>query len=280
MAKKHYPVVLGSDLQQLAETSTTKVLRVDRELSKLNHRLYRQCRYYNVKIDLEPSDSADSRVGVYVLRDDWVLQKSVQMAYSRYMDNTKEERAKLSKSQLARWQDFRIADGLSISSDELRSRMYSHGLVAANFNAGEFELSKVVDSSGTTRTFTLGVGTPTTFNVMTEYDSAGNQQSTPDSQVTGGYNALDDESDVANVVALQDDGNLPPYNQDDLADGLPWVRIAVLGNGAEGQQRLSTGNIIAPLGLVVFTGVETANAIMFSAKRGDYKGVHAPSMLE
>lgn len=276
----HYPVVLGTDLQTVGSTSTTKILRVDRELSKLNHRLYRMCRYYNLKIDLEPSDSADSRVSVYVLRDDWVLQKAVQMAYSQYLENTKEERAKLSKTNLARWQDFRVDDGLSVGFDELVSRMYTTALGATNFTAGEFELSKVVDSTGATRTFTMGAGTVANFSVLSEYDAAGNQQATPDSLVTGGYNALDDESDVANVTALQDDGNLPPYNQDDLADQQPWVRIAVLGNGAEGQQRLSTGNIIAPMGLVVFQGVNTANALSFSVKRGDYKGIHAPSMLE
>lgn len=276
----HYPVVLGTDVQELAATSQTKILRVDRELSKLNHRLYRMCRYYNLKIDLEPSDSADSRVSVYVLRDDWALQKSVQMAYSQYLENTKEERAKLSKGQLARWADFRIADGLTGPFDELASRMYGFTLGPTNFTAGEFELSKVVDAAGTTRTFTLGAGTATEYSILSEYDAAGNQQTTPDSTVTGGYNSLDDESDQANVVALQGDGNLPPYNQSGLAAALPWVRIAVLGNGAEGQQRLSTGNIVAPMGLVVFQGVTTPNALSFSVKRGDYKGVHAPSMME
>ena len=279
---KHYPVVLGTDLDDVATTSTTKILRVDRELSKLNHRLYRMCRYYQVKIDMIPTDSADSAVNVFVLRDDWALQKAVQMAFAQYNDNTKEERAKLGKNQLARWQDFRIDDGLAAVGgvDELVGRMYTPAVAGTNFTAGEFELSKVVDAAGTTRTFTFGTGTATEFSVLAEYDASANQQTEPDSTTAGAYNDLDDESDAANVTALQNDGNLPPYNQTDVASGTPWVRVGVLGRGAAGQQRLSTGFFTAPGGLVVLSGVSTPNAIQFEVKRGDYKGVHAPSMLE
>lgn len=280
----HYPVVLGTDLDDVATTGTNKILRVDRELSKQNHRLYRMARYYQVKIDMAPIDVADQNVGVYVLADSWTLQQAVKMAWKQYQENTSEERAKLAGGQLARWADFRVDDGVEIGGaapDEMVSRRYTEAIGGANYTAGEFELAKVVDSAGTTRTFTLSnTPTATEFGILNEYDASGNAQNIPSSNVTGAYNALDDESDQANVTNLQEDGDLPPYNQTSLTPQNMWVKVATLGRGAAGQQRLSTGFVTAPMGLVVLTGVNTPGALFFEAKRGDYKGVHAPSMME
>ena len=286
-AKKtsHYPVVLGTDLDDVTTTSGNKLLRVDRELSKQNHRLYRMARYYQVKIDMQPQDSADTNVSIYVLADTWSLQKACQMAYKQYLDNTAEERAKLAGGHLARWADFRVDDGLDIGGaqpDELVSRRYSYQKNASNFITGEFELTKVVDAAGVTRTFTLSSApTGSEFSILNEYDASGNQQNTPNANVTGAYNALDDESDQANVTNLQEDGDLPPYTQTSLVPGNQWVRVANLGRGAGGQQRLSSGFFTAPMGLVLISGVNTSpNTLSFEVKRGNYKGVHAPSMLE
>lgn len=279
----HYPVVLGTDLfDDGTPQSQNKLLQVDRELSKQNHRLYRMCRYYNLSIDVIPT-TTDNQVDIYVLADTWALQKSVQMAYAQYLENTKEERAKL-RGPTARWSDFRVAHGLDLTPggvpDTLLSARYSRVGAPTEFVAGEFELTKVVDSAGVTRTFTLGAGTGTQYSIISEYDVSGNQQATPDSTVTGAYQTLDDESDQANVEAIQNDGNAPPYNQTTLAPNQMWVRVATLGAGAAGQQKLSSGNFVAPMGLVLIRGVSSSNTLKFSVKRGDYKGVHAPSMME
>lgn len=276
----HYPVVLGTELLDAAPaTATTKLLQVDRELSKSNHRLYRMCRYYEVKLDLHPN-SGDAQVDVYALADTWALQQAVKMAWNVYQENTKEERQLLSNSQKARWGDFRVAHGLSIAFDEVVAARRSTGLGATPFTVGEFELTKVVDTAGTTRTFTLGPSTATEYGILTSYDASANAQQTPDSIPTGPYAGLNPNIDTANFTNLQDDGNLPPYNQTSLAPSQMWVRIGQLSAGPTGVQRLSTGYFTAPMGLVVLQSVETANNVQFTVKSGDYKGVHAPSMME
>ena len=60
------------------------------------------------------------------------------------------------------------------------------------------------------------------------------------------------------------------------------MRIAVL-DGTAGTQKLSTGFFTAPCGLVLcvgYGGDDTNFSVSLEAKAGDYKGVHAPSMLE
>lgn len=284
--KKHYPVVRGSDLQPASTPAQANTwIQVDQELSKLNHRLYRMGRYYEVKIDIDPTLTSD--IEVYALRNDWAMQKAYQMAYAAYRDNTKEERATLG-SQVARWEDFRIAHGLGATETQAYSTIYQNpasGLPTI-LSSGEFQIANVVDETGTTRAFTVGyppLGSQ--YNILEEYDNAANAQGTPNSTVSGAYSGLNTEINSATMTDLQSDGNLPPYNQTSLNPESPWVRVGEVGTGASGVQRLSTGYFTAPLGLVVLVGVgsspnEQYAKVSFECKPGAYKGVHAPSMLE
>jgi len=81
---------------------------------------------------------------------------------------------------------------------------------------------------------------------------------------------------------LQIQGNEPPYDATGVGADSPWVRVATLSTGSS--QKLSTGFFKAPCGLVIFDSSEVinvnVNALSWEVKAGDYKGVHAPSMLE
>lgn len=284
--KKHYPVVRSSDLvPSSTPAQINSYIQIDQELSKMNRRHYRQGRYYQVKIDIDPTSTND--IEVYALRDDWALQKAYQMAYATYRDNTKEERAMLGSS-VARWEDFRINHGLGANETQAYSQFYQNtalGIQVA-LATGEFELANVVDESGNTRTFTIGPSPGATeFGIVREYDKSFNTNATPSSPTaTGPYIGLNTEINSGTLSDLQDDGNLPPYNQTSLNSDYPWVKIGEIGTGASGVQRLSTGYFTAPLGLVVLTNVgvsgEDISKVSFEVKAGDYKGVHAPSMLE
>jgi hypothetical protein len=65
-----------------------------------------------------------------------------------------------------------------------------------------------------------------------------------------------------------------------------FTKVATLYVDAGGGNKLSTGYFNAPCGLVLITTGGGLNAttvsekIYVEAKAGDYKGVHAPSMLE
>ena len=282
MAKKkskHYPVVTKSPLSNGGAANT--LVDTARNLSVLNRRLYRYGRNYEVKIDLR-NDTA-GQVEVFALRDDWAVQKAFQMAYQEYLDNTMDERENLSSTQIARWEDFRLRDGLTLAKNDARPVMHTSAGAASVLTSGEFQFSKVVDGAGTTKTFTWGAGATDRYGVLEEYDKVSNAHNYPDQvPADAPYANIDTEVDEATHDNLQADGDAPPYDQNGVNTGSPWVRIAVLG-GTAGTQKLSSGYFTAPCGLVLLVGYggdDTNYSASLEVKAGDYKGVHAPSMIE
>lgn len=280
----HYPVVRSFPISAGASANT--LVDMARGLSAANRRLMRFGRYYQLKVDVRP-DYAGSAIEVFVLRDDWAVQKAFQMAYKHYMKSTATEREAMG-NQVARWEDFRVQDGLVLAGgvNQAVPVLATNATSADLLNAGEFEDSEVVDENGTNRTFTWGNPGATQYGLLQEFDKSGNAQTSPSSVVggtVGPYSELDADNDAQTYENLEGNGNSPPYDRDGVNALSPWVRIAVLGSGAAGQQRLSTGFFTAPCGLVVlkgFTETSEAYSVTMEAKSGDYKGVHAPSMLE
>ena len=279
---KHYPTVNSMQVTQVVGgTQARKLLQVDRCLSRINRRLYRMGRYYKVKLDLEVSSTDTYQV--FALRDDWAVQKGFQMAYDQYLKNTADERNALG-NMVARWEDFRVETGTS-GTDELFPVLHTLSGSDTLLNAGSFDLANVVDASNTRRTFTWGGSGPTVYSILEEYDKSGNTQFSPSSSdVTGApYGEIDTEVNDTTHVDLQLDGREPPYDQTGVNAGTPFVKICELGTTVPGVQKLSTGYFNAPCGIVLLLGVngnvETEH-LMLTVAPGEYKGVHAPSMLE
>jgi hypothetical protein len=225
-------------------------------------------------------------VEVYALRDDWAVHKGIQMAYQQYLKNTHDERNVTSTT--ARWEDFRIDHGVAVVNT-LVPKLHDSAFASILQTEGEFELSTVIDSSNVEHTFTFGTApSATEYGVLQEYDKAGNAPTTPDSTsgVPGGrvpYGELDSEINENTALALEGNGNAPPYDQTGVNADSPWVKIATLGVGAAGAQRLSTGFFNAPCGLVVLVGNGASwnsDSMMFEVKAGQYKGVGGMSLLE
>jgi hypothetical protein len=279
---KHYPVVRSANLNNPSGVpQNDRLVQLDRHLSKLNRRLYRMGRYYTAKIDLDPT--SNQNIEVFALRDDWAVQKAFQMAYKAYMENTKEERASLSKSQMARWSDFRVSTGVT-GADSTIPLLYDGAGVPVALTAGEFDFAQVADDAGTLRSFTWGSGGASTYGILEEYDKVANAFATPQSVTNDSpYAGLTAQFDTNVADQLQEDNQFPPYDQTGVNTSSPWVKIGELGTSAGGVQRLSTGYFVVPCGIIVLRGVGAATNdqdISFEVKAGDYKGVHAPSMLE
>lgn len=282
MAKKHYPVVKRAQLSSTSESVQTRILQVDQELSKLNRRLMRQGRYYSVKIEQEVPSS--DLIEVYVLRDDWAVQKAYQLGYTHYQRNIADELASMSDSQKARWRDFRVNHGVTGLTTQMQAKLFDSGLGSSILTLGEFELANVTDSAGTVKTFDWSTASAgSVYSLLQEYDRAGDAQGSPNNAAfPGPYENIDATQQAATYDHLQDDGNDPPYDKDGVNTGSPWTRVAVIGS-VGGVQKLSTGFFTAPCGIVVLVGSSptwNSDTISFEAKAGDYKGVHAPSMLE
>lgn len=285
-SKKHYPVQRKFRLSAaLPSTATDAGILVDREMSKLNHRLYRQSRFYTCKVDIDADLPNGTVVNVFALQDTWMNQKAYQMAYNVFLDNSKEELAQLG-SAAARWNDFRVKTGSTATGPLLDATGYDAMGTAVRYTSGEYIYSEVADAAGAAHTFRWSGTGGNTYNIIDEYDATGNvdaQPSTP--SVAVGYDGLEDELDANQISHLAQDGNNPPYDNSTIENQV-WIKVATLFVDADGGGKLSTGFFNAPCGFVTLTYGGGANQtvvnekIQLEVKAGDYKGVHAPSMLE
>jgi len=281
MPKKHYPVQrIISVAQSPGPAANIGYASIPRSLSKVNHRLYRESRTYECSVQIDANVADATTVDVYALADTWYLKGALKLAKSAWDASNAEEIA-MNNGHVARWNDFRVNDGVS-GAGNLNPVQFDKGTLNPNLNtAGEFILSKVVDQTGTARSFTLGVPSASEYNLFNEYDLQPGTSADPEIPSTGPYSGLLPNLSAAAADHISDDGNLPPYRQDGYGDGI-WVKVGTL-HLAAGRQRLSTGFFQAPMGHVVMVGLGTIgqNAdIQMTIKGGDYKGVMSHSMLE
>lgn len=281
--KRFYPVIRGTELGVSGALVQQRILDTPAALSQVNRRLYRYGRCYTVKLDLKVTEPGAYEV--YALRNDWAVHQSLRMAYQAYLHNTEDERKALGKNMIARWEDFRLDDGVTGTTNTMEAKTHSfNGFTGSLHAAGSFPLSTVTDEAGLERTFTWGTLTGNQYNVLTEYNKSANTQKSPEGDTNdGAYVGLKNEIDTSTYQNLQEDGAEPPYNPDGANENAPFVKVATIGTNAAGAQRLSTGFFDAPCGIVVVVGPSSdwsASALSFEVKAGDYKGVHAPSMLE
>lgn len=255
-----------------------------RVLSQANHRLYRYGKRYTQKIDVDPSAFArDATVDVWALADTWMVQKAFEEAAIVFKRAYTDERENLSKEARARWFDFRCTSGIPATD------MYP--VVDANpttpgfalITSGEFDDSIVEDSTGATRTFSWGTTVAgSVYGLMSEYNLAANQNITPMTPTgSGPYDDLAADASAVEMQAMQDRGNRPPYDLNNLPS--VWIKIATLTVGSSGNQKISTGYFDAPCGLVYLKATgqtldSLGNNISLTVQSGDYKGVKAHNM--
>lgn len=285
-SKKHYPVQRTTGLTWTGgPVPANFMIDGPKVLSQTNHRLYRQSRYYEMSVTLDTDLPDGSTVDVYALADTWMVQKAYHMAKMAWDESNAEEKAMLN-GKVARWNDFRVKHGLSLAGgieDVLATNFLKSSLTATPFTIGEFLNAQVVDQTGTTRDFSWGNASATSYSIVEEYDASGNTSLDPTNAATGSYTGLLPNLEAGAAAALQEIGNAPPYDANDIGQAI-WIKVGTLHLGT-GRQRTSTGFFTAPCGFVALRGAGTIigdNQVEISCefKRGDYKGVHAPSMLE
>lgn len=275
---KYYPVDRRIDLAPTTPNASTACVRVDKLLSEVNHRLYRQSRVYEVKLDLD-ANVPDETVDIYALRPTWFVMNAYQLAYETFLKNSREEDAKK-----ARWNDFRVQSGWADVNTFVQAMGHDGSGTTASIQQGEYEYTEVHNTLGQQRLLAWSLQDATTYNILEQYDV---EQNTDVGSTTGAavpYDGLTDDVDSGQQEHLQDDGNLPPYSATSMDDDI-WVRIATLHTGASGVQKLSTGFFDAPCGFVIVQkrvgnyGSGTMNMTL-QVKGGDYKGVAAHQMLD
>lgn len=278
MAKKkprYFPVQRKWNLTyQEPEGSPRKLVRVDQHLGQLNHRHYRQGRIYRGSVEITPDYV--NQLDVYVLVNNWQLHAGWRLAYQMYLNNTHHEREIL-KSNVARWEDFRVNPG--VTADLASVRMYDSTLIGSAYGGGEYQASQVQDTTNAIKTFTFSGSSASTYGILEEWSKSyttSSDPSVPALPLTGGYVSIQNEVDPVVHANLQDHGSEPPYDQV-LDYPQCWVRVARLdASSANGTQKLSTGMIDIPLGFILLVPAGAgmaAEEVTISVASGDYKGV-------
>ena len=280
---EHYPVVRAGRIDYTGPATTPQYeINIEQYLSKVNRRLYRQSRCYDVKLDIDANSS--QTYNVFVLNDSWMTERAFKMAFDMYMENSEAARDRLKDNAIARWEDFRVISGTNFQQGN-PAQYGLPTLTPVQLANGEFSITEVEDAAGTSKIFSFGGTTPTKYSILGEYDKAGNAQDAP-TTTTGDmpYDSLMADDSAAMAADLQTRGNKPPYDQNGVHADRQWVKVATLSAGTS--QRLSTGFFKAPVGFVIITAganqdeLVDVSKIEWTVKGGDYKGVHAPSLLE
>lgn len=287
---KHFPAV-RKFLMRNEGFGALRVVRVDRELSGQNRRLYRQSRTYRVKVDL--ASHREQRIDVYVLRDSFMLHKSYARAMMEWNKSYEDAADVVKKTAKARWRDFRIDTKLNTADNTLNSVTLSGNInnstpvTATDVVIDEYQLSiAYTGSSGLSRDFGL-FSDSNTFDILAEYNKEGKVQDQPNVATTeAAYEELQTDLHDAEVQNLQIDGNKPPYDADDVGAGQLLQYVGTIYVDSTGAMKTSTGYFDAPLGAVYLTGNfvgpssvtegELPNgAVSVEVQAGDYKGVKA-----
>lgn len=250
------------------------VIQVDRVMSELNHRLYRQHMVYTARVSLG-TDAQTPRIDVYALAPTWYVMNSLRSAKRVHDDAMKEERALVGQS---RWYDFRINQDIPLG-EELQPAGLDKttlALSAVSRTGSEYKYSQIHDVNGNNKFFQLvGASSATGFNVFEEYDAMGNVSDSPQTPATGGYNDVHSDVHSENMDDLLKQGNAPPYDTDTW--NVVWVKVGELYRTASGTQSVSTGYFDAPLGIIYIPNyAQTTDGVLrLEVKAGKYKGVQA-----
>ena len=118
------------------------------------------------------------------------------------------------------------------------------------------------------------------YNILKEYEKSASTEDSPDDIETSvPYESLDDDAQASTFLELQTQGNEPPYNKDSMNDQTLWRHAGQIFSDNDGTQKLSTGVVCAPLGVVMIVPMTGQNPhICVHAKLGDYKGVASEAM--
>ena len=265
--------------------SATTVGDAGRLLSIANRRLMRYGMKYQIKIDLEPNSIGLAQpfaVDVYALMNNWDVQRSFALAKKTWQEAHADEMK--SASQVSRWLDFRVREGVDGAATLSPVRYNQDSLAAIVTNDGEHAPSSV-DVGGTEKFFTWGSPSVTELSVLDEWQHYGRTSNDPSSASSNApYDGVNSDTN-SNIeqINVVNDGNAPPYSSFSFGDYL--VKVATIRyEKGDALQRLSTGYFDAPCGLFVLKhnlGGNLSNGVIhMTAKSGDYKGVDAKSMCQ
>lgn len=264
------------------EGPDTTYIDVFKDLSLVNHRLYRQGRVPMVRfgwIGPWTSGVTSASVSVMTLPNTWPVRKAHQLALKEYLAATRDERR---RGGQARWHDFKVYfEDDHRTGTTLDPAQITKGSAEWNYT----EIYQQALSANTQYKF-IGTSDNNAYGMIHEYDGqADTDDDSPDNPGdTVPYGGLHPDVDSTNQDNLLDEGDAPPYNPDALQAPLPIYNI---GFGFGKGDKLVSEWFPAPCGLLKVMATMTSSAsiaddsigtFFVELMAGDYKGVHATPM--
>lgn len=232
------------------------------ELSRLNHRLYRQGRIYHADIIMTNETSAGQPYTIKTIAPTWMNLKAWRAGFEAWRASTKDERDHGTRA--ARWSDFRVryeaahSGALPIVNGEY---IYTN---AARQDTGALLEFQMFDSTSATR-----------FGLLDEYDKRADTATDipPASASNQAYRTLMGELVSEQAEQLQEEGDEPPYNSTTLTAVEQEFNLRAPAE----TNYYRTGMIPIPCGLIKVDAPVVAS-LMIKVKAGKYKGVHAEAI--
>ena len=111
--RSRLPLVTGSTQLNIplnadsTDGAGTALVKIPKQLSMMNHRLYRESMVYKVQFQALPFNSNDNtEYAFYTLPNNWFTIGAIKFAFKQWRQSIQDELA--SGTKLAKWYDFRI----------------------------------------------------------------------------------------------------------------------------------------------------------------------------
>lgn len=272
-------------------------------LGRMNNRLYRQSRLYNVRFEhFDSSISNSVSYQYYTLPDTWFVRGAVKYAHKIYMQNHKDELE--AGIKFGRWHDFDISPQNPDGTFEFTDSLMFDGDGFANLASdettgigGTYSTTKAAD--GTSMGFHCFGNIANSYNIFREYAEYLNNRK-PDNESTTAVQPYAELLDLKDAEQMVESGDRAPYDRDfssmipddetvDDSTGQHLLTLkAISTSDRDGYGKGSTPFFTAPLGLVYIRRIvdstltdlaTTAIELRMEVQAGQYKGVKAPSLV-
>lgn len=266
------------------------IIQVDKCLSMMNHRLYRQCRNYELSLQYIPVVyDAAYEMEIYTFPNNYFVRGAIAHAYNTWKRSIQDELD--AGVRLSRWYDFRINEQDPDSTWDFLSPALFDGDATANLSPDEYTETSVTGTDLSVEAFHMMGTISNSYNIFAEFAKVLNSRRATSPAVTS------DESYAGLLPGGEDQehlvetGDLPPYDHDfgtlwDTGDILV-LRDKLYVDIAGGASKTVSRQFKAPLGMV-YCRLQSQNSdvdfatdlvpVIMHCKPGSYMGVAADTL--
>lgn len=262
----------------------THYIDLARLYSAANHRLMPQNKVFEASIGIDTAQFAslgqDVAFSVDVIPTTWPIMSAYKHGRSVYQNLVMKPETTLGTP--ARWHPkFRIFYDINHCQNYTGNEPLPLGVSYTQNVEGEYQYTRAASDTGTYYHFAMFGDSYLTgpalkcFGLVDQYDRKDDTNIDAGNQVTEYSVLLNDQSDV-NANELIENGNLPPYNKDNLQVPRKTYHLHAYGSAVSnvGYTRTSTGNIEVPFGLLKVSNLVSEDRdLIITFKAGSFKGI-------